>query len=844
MKYVLKIFSYLVIILFSVLLALFIAATIIQDKVADAVLGSVNSNIATKLHFGSSRFSFIRRFPHASLELKDVLVSSSHTFNAYMFRDPATDTLLAARRISIEFRITDILKGKYNADRIRAVNGRLNIFTDTSGMINYKISKGTAGTDGILKIDLNRIRLSGFRIYYNDLSEKLKIDGIVDDGYFKSLINGENISFSGTANIKISAVILNGQDLSGKFPAKAEIDLVKSKEGIHYRKVLLHVDNSVIQTEGTVSLNSIYDLKLKGSNLHIAKIMNYLPERLYRIAAGYDPDGTLTIEGSIKGMSAKRLNPHTEIGFRVEKGSLSRAGSKLSADHISLDGHFSNGPENCRATASVKIRTFSAGIGSSEYHGSFSLINLDKPYTEIALQGKVIINEIIDIFGIKTIKQAAGYADANIKISGNIDFNRKLELSDIAKLKYDGEILFNSFRIVLNNNIRIEDVSGKLVFDEGIHAKNLSLTYKGQKISVDGEFRNLPGWMSGEPVSMIAKANLVFDRLIPEAFFRTSSPGRNSVQKTFNFPDNMILDINFRIDSLSYKTFISLGISGSLNYKPKLLTFKSFNIKALEGSISGNGYILQNRDRAIISKGIFNVSDVDVNQAFRSFGNFGQNFIKAENISGSLSGAFTLLLPLDSALKPRVKSMMAEGRYILTDGALINFNPVKELSSFIEVSELQNIHFEKLENDFFIRDNYLYNPTMEVRSSAVDLSVNGKHSFDNNYEYHVKVLLSEILSRKRKIHRKNVTEFGEVQDDGLGRTSMLLKIVNKGNDIKVSYDLKAAAGGISKNFETEKKNLKTILNQEYGWYNKDSTLLQKQEAKKKKPRFKITWDDK
>ena len=142
-------------------------------------------------------------------------------------------------------------------------------------------------------------------------------------------------------------------------------------------------------------------------------------------------------------------------------------------------------------------------------------------------------------------------------------------------------------------------------------------------------------------------------------------------------------------------------------------------------------------------------------------------------------------------LNPQIKSLTAEGKYILVNGALINFDPVKELSSFIELSELENIHFEKLENDFFIRNNFLYIPQMDVKSSAADLSVNGKHSFDNDYEYHVKMLLSEILSKKRKKNKSNVTEFGVVEDDGLGRTSLLLKIVNKGEDVKVGYDIKA-----------------------------------------------------
>jgi hypothetical protein len=196
---------------------------------------------------------------------------------------------------------------------------------------------------------------------------------------------------------------------------------------------------------------------------------------------------------------------------------------------------------------------------------------------------------------------------------------------------------------------------------------------------------------------------------------------------------------------------------------------------------------------------------------------------------------------MDSMLVPQIKLLTAEGKYILVKGALINFDPVKQLSSFIELSELENIHFEQLENDFFIKNNFLYIPQMEVKSSAADLSVNGKHGFNNDYEYHVKILLSEILSKKRKKTKSSVSEFGVIEDDGLGRTTMLLKIEGKGEEVKVGYDIKAAGSEIKNNIQTERQTLKTILNQEYGWFKNDTTA--KQKPAEKKSRFRITWDE-
>jgi hypothetical protein len=310
-------------------------------------------------------------------------------------------------------------------------------------------------------------------------------------------------------------------------------------------------------------------------------------------------------------------------------------------------------------------------------------------------------------------------------------------------------------------------------------------------------------------------------------------------QAPVTLPDDINLEMNFNFDTLIYKTFNARDITGTLSIRPKMMNFRTISLNSQKGHVSGNGLVVQNRNKSFIGRGSFALNGVDVNETFTSFHNFGQGFLKAENLAGSLSGNITLILPVDSLLNPDVRSVIAEGKYILTNGALIDFDPVKALSSYIELSELENIKFDKLENDFFIRDNVFYTPQMDIKSSAVDLSVNGKHSFDNEYQYHVKMLLSEILSNKARKNRTLSDEFGEVQDDGLGRTSVFLKIDGKGEDVKVTYDMKAAGSRLKEDLKKEKQTLKTIFNEEYGLYKKDPEQEKKESSQ---PRFRIKWE--
>lgn len=283
-------------------------------------------------------------------------------------------------------------------------------------------------------------------------------------------------------------------------------------------------------------------------------------------------------------------------------------------------------------------------------------------------------------------------------------------------------------------------------------------------------------------------------------------PVENTGRKSQVFPNGLNLDIDFSFDTLNYKKFTASDINGKLNYIPSVFNFKSLSFKSQDGIISGNGLLLKNFDKSLIAKGSFTLDNVNINKAFSTFNNFSQNFIKAENLAGSLSGSVSVLLPLDSLFRSNIKGLVAEGKYLIKRGALIDFEPVKKLSAFIQLSELQNISFDEFENDFFIRNNALYMPQMQVRSSAADLSVNGKHDFNNTYEYHVKMLLSEILSKKARKNKTLRSEFGEVEDDGLGRTSVFLKIEGKGKESKVTYDLKAAGSQIKSDIKRRGKS--------------------------------------
>ncbi len=846
MKLVLKISKLAIILVIAVSLILFSASLLLQDKVADIVLKSLSNSISTKFEYKSLKLSFLRRFPKASLELKDVFVHSSDSFHTSSFYSKTTDTLLAADNLSVEFSLTDILKRNYTIESIYARNGRLNLYTDKEGLVNWNISGKSSGKgDKDLTIDLEKINVRNIKARYENKEAKLLISGIIRNGRLKSRIVGDDIDFTALSKISIDLFMLGKTTVSG--PVESDIDLVmrSNKNGIFFNRGTLSTKDYDFDLKGSVLKGNFLDLAITGDKIDLARIGNYLPVKYRDILDKYDPAGLMNATFNIKGPLSSGRNPLVEISFILKKGTISSRDSHLAAGDISLKGTLTNGAAHNASTSTLSLRDMAWTLGSGSYTGSFTVTDFKKPVTTMSLKGRIYPAELREFFSIKQISTAAGTADVDLSLETAWVPDKTISIKDVAKLKPEGTADFNSLNIGFNNDsILFNDVNGSLDLSGKIRADNLRMRYKGQQIKVNGDFINLPEWLAGLPVTMKASADIHMDRFIPGVFFPSaSSPVKNkSNTREVRLPDNIILNINFSIDSISYRKITCSSLSGTLEYKPKLFTFKSVSMNTLNGNVSGSGFIVQNINRSVITRGNFIIKDIDIKKAFTSFNNFGQSFIKAENMEGTLSGSLSLMLPFDPMMNPKIKELTADGKYTLVKGALIDFDPVKQLSSFIELSELENIHFEELQNDFFIRNNILYIPQMDVRSSAADLSVNGKHGFDNNFEYHVKVRLSEILSKKRKKSRNPVTEFGAVEDDGLGRTSLLLKIVNKGtDDIKVSYDLKAAGTTVKNNIRKERQNLKTILNEEYGWYKSDTSI--KAKPVEKKSRVKIKWDD-
>jgi hypothetical protein len=467
--------------------------------------------------------------------------------------------------------------------------------------------------------------------------------------------------------------------------------------------------------------------------------------------------------------------------------------------------------------------------------------NLKRPHITLALDGDLNFDDLNRIIRSGYIHDQKGSIAGKIRLSGTLPSGSEV-VASLPLLKPDIHLEFKEFSAAISDRgMAVSDVNGSVVISNDLKAENLSFTFREQHFTLDALMRNFIPWLAGGHEVLDITGEVHADRIVTAMFTDKESDTSSVGGKQMNlFPADVRADVKLRADSLIFNDFRAASLSTMVDYRPFVLTFSQIRATGVDGLIAGEFMLGKQKEGGFITRTKLDVTDIDIKKTFTAFNNFGQDFIVSDNLQGSLTGRVTVLSPLDSTYKITKPSLVAEAHLVITDGKLSRFAPAESLSSYLDLDELKEISFSRMENDLFISNNTVSIPKMLINTSAVNFTLYGTHGFNNDYSYHLRLLLSEVLSRKAREKNRDVSSFGQVQVDGSGKATIPLKIVCVNGKTDVGYDFGQMQDNIKTDIAIEKQTLKGILNEEYGWYNADTAKTAPAESK---PKFTITWEE-
>jgi hypothetical protein len=399
-----------------------------------------------------------------------------------------------------------------------------------------------------------------------------------------------------------------------------------------------------------------------------------------------------------------------------------------------------------------------------------------------------------------------------------------------------------------NNPKEYSDINGTFNFDNNdVKVTDLSFRRGKNDFLISGFLHNIiPHFMiSNQKYSVEGKVNcknIDLDELL-------AGDPDSKENWQISLPEDLELNSEISIADLSFKGFRGKNIHGSFDYRNHCLTINNVSLQAISGTAEGSGTISQLAGGALHVHTTAKLNHMDIKEMFTVFNNFGQTFIREKHLKGFLTADVNLSSEWSPQLECNLKKLVVISNVTINNGELNDFKPMEELARFIDLNELKNIRFSDLKNDILIKDEKIIIPQMDINSSALNVTLSGEQTFDYKINYKLKILLSDVLFKKAKKNKKENDEFGVIEDDGLGKTCLYLLITGTTDDFKIKYDTKQVKENIKEAVKEEKKNLKTILNEEFGLFKNDTAVAankkkkEEEEKARKKKKVRVKWDE-
>jgi hypothetical protein len=305
---------------------------------------------------------------------------------------------------------------------------------------------------------------------------------------------------------------------------------------------------------------------------------------------------------------------------------------------------------------------------------------------------------------------------------------------------------------------------------------------------------------------------------------KTTNPDtKNNENETGSKPIKYNLTGN--VNQLTYKKFQANDLSGTLQHNNSVWLLNNIKCLTMKGRVSLDGQIERLAEKYQLSC-IAILDKIDIKKLFEVCENFGQDVLTDKQINGLVSSKISFNASANNQMEVDENSVSSVADILIEQGELIAFKPLESLSRFVSLEELRNIRFSTLKNTIQIKNKQIVIPSMELSNNALNLTISGIHQFSNIVDYKIKLLLSDVLFNKAKRNKKENDEFGEITDDGLGRSKLLLSMTGSIDNPKFVYDAKGVKKKIQEDVKKDAQTVKQLLNEEFKIW-KNTRLCQK-----------------
>lgn len=840
----------------TIIIGLAVAGYILRDRIIEASINQLNKQLDASLKVKDVKVSLLRGFPRATVIMRKVEIIEG-ALNIPPEFEPG---LLSAEELSIQIGLLGLLRNEYNIDKITLKNGWLNLYFDQLGKGNFEIFKNNQQGRGTWLLDIGSFSLDNVTVSYIDIRTGWIFKGLVENANLKGratknqmLVHLKTKGNLGVLRQGSFYYIRNQQVL-------INTSFLVSDESIILDPSETSIGNSKFKVNGVIGLEmgSRVSLLLNGDNLSIETLVSLLSQYNFSIPRETRTKGQIAFDLSIDGLAKTESPYELRLNFRSERLDVQLPNKPIFSVRM-LKGHFSNGNLGKPESSELNLENFIFLTGNSQVGGSLRLKNIVSPLFHLNVKQKISVPDVL-AWGID-LPLYQGELEGVFESLGYIDDIGKITVQSFEDSKFYSDLTIRDFNFKEVGRIpRLESVSGFVkINNQDIVKSNLSGILQGSAFQAEFNVVDATALLFNKKKAVV-NASITIDSLNTSWLLAyDSEPGTKSEdESTWDRIYSVTGDLF--VDQLVHNNFVSKPLSANFYLKDNQLLCNSFLGRSCNGIFTGRFSVRSLTDGEFSLSADVSLEGVEIKELFESFNNFEQDVITDKNISGRLDGNLVFSTSIRNGAVER-NGFEANSRVKVSDGRLLNVKQLESLSKFIELDDLRDIRFSDMENEITIKSEEIRIPQMNVESSALNMVLSGRHTFNGEYLYHIQLLLSDVLFKKASSRKADNSRFGEVADDGSGKVKLFLKLEGDSQKHSVSYDRASARTNFRDNMRQERESLKSIIKDEFSFLRKsevtDDSLKRTENqnkslfkssrdtsnSQKTSPKFKIEWDE-
>ena len=787
-----------------------------EDDVKAAMVSELNKNLNAEIKIDPQNIdlTIIRTFPNAAVDFRNVMCYEA-------LKIEKRDTLFTAGRISLQFNILDLFNKKYNIKQIDLEDADLRLKVDKKGNENYIIWKtdNTDTTTAIVKFELEKINLDNIHFTYKNKQNKTKLNLSIKAAECAGKFNDDNYTLISAGNIYATNVFIKDKSYLQNKNVKYDFDIDVNKAIYTIKEASVHINEVLLSTKGTFKEKDslLYaDISFKGEGLDIKNSLSLLPESQQKRINDYKSEGEFYVSGILKGALNGKETPEIKADFGVKNASIIYKPNDVKLTNVNFVGSYNQ----MDGEDELKLSSIKAMLNNNSLEGEYRMVNFSDPYIDLSFKLDADLAAVNSFYPIDTITKLEGKLKLDAIIKGKLnelqnDFsgaaNYSKGIAQVSNLKIQFKNDKNSWLVPQGKF----ELSGR-----DIKADSLRLKVGSSDAELSGELINFVPWILKKDEKLAINASSKSNFISLDEIMYSEN---NSGSSNFELPKSLSFQLNTFIKTLKLGKFEASDLAGKIHLKDQKIYSENLSFEGMDGDIALSG-ILDASNENILIKGSAKLVNIDVKRMMYEMNNFSQEEILDKHIKGRGTFTFDFSTQWDKKLNCDEKSILAHCDMTIEQGELINYKPLESLAKYVELKELQHIKFNTLQSHLEIKDRIISISKTSIKNSAMNVDFYGTHTFDNIIDYHIKLLLSEVLAKKPGKNKQLDEELSLVENDAENNRCVYLSMTGSIDNPKISYDRKAMKEKIKEDIKNEKQNLKNILKEEFGLFKKDTTL--------------------